>query len=481
MTATGWVMTIAILASAVPHARLAAQSAPPASGAVWQPRGVQTLEHELAVRPHEAVDVVPDKTYTLAELIDLAQQHNPETRVAWQEAKSKAAALGIARSALYPTMSAVAFAVTLRTATLIGEFFHRQTEGVFEPVLHVEYLVFDLGGRSGEIDAAKANLLASDLAFNDTHRRVIYQVASAYYRLLNAEGQRQAAEVSLENARAVEEDAKARLTNGLATKPDELEATAARTQADYDLQAAVGAVDIARGDLATAVALAPGTVFKVQGIDELKLPSSIAGSVDQEIDRALSLRPDLLQQLARVRAADASIKQARSTYFPSLSFTGDGGLARAYGQQDLLPGHYAQGEVWTTELELQWTLFDGARREYRIAQAKADKKSAQAQFDALRDQIADEVWAAYSNMQTALRQQQAAAALLTASQQSYEAAHEAYGYGVRNLLDVVSAQKLLAQARSEDIAARTELLLRVTNLAFRTGDLIQTQHWSPGP
>jgi outer membrane protein len=481
MTATGWIMTIAILASAVTHARLAAQGAPPASGAVWQPKSVQTLEHELAVRPHEAVDLAPDKTYTLPELIDLAQQHNPETRGAWQEAKSKAAALGIARSTLYPTMSAVALAVTLRDAALVGEFFHRQTEGVFEPVLHVDYLVFDVGGRSGEIDAAKANLLASDLAFNDTHRRVIYQVASAYYRLLNAEGQRQAAEASLENANAVEEDATARLANGLATKPDELEATAARTQADFDLQAAVGAVDIARGELATAIGLAPGAQFKVQGIDELKLPSAIAGSVDQEIDRALSQRPDLLQQLARVRAADASIKQARSTYFPSLSFTGDGGLARAYGQQDLFPGHYAQGEAWNAELGLKWTLFDGARREYSIGRAKADKKAAQAQIDALRDQVANEVWAAYSTMRTALRQQQAATALLTASQQSYEAAHEAYGYGVRNLLDVVSAQKVLAQARSEDIAARTQLLLQVTNLAFRTGDLIQTQHWSPGP
>jgi outer membrane protein TolC len=70
---------------------------------------------------------------------------------------------------------------------------------------------------------------------------------------------------------------------------------------------------------------------------------------------------------------------------------------------------------------------------------------------------------------------------LTASQQSYEAAHQAYGYGVRNLLDVVSAQKALAQARSEEIAARTQLLLQATNLAFQTGDLLQTQYWSPGP
>jgi outer membrane protein TolC len=164
-----------------------------------------------------------------------------------------------------------------------------------------------------------------------------------------------------------------------------------------------------------------------------------------------------------------------------LSFNGDGGLARAYGQQDLMPGSYAQGEVWTTELQLKWTLFDGAQREYEIARAHADKKAAEADIDALRDQIGDEVWTAYSNMKTALRQQQAAAALLTASQQSYEAAHEAYAYGVRNLLDVVSAQKALAQARSEDVLARTQLLLQVTNLAFRTGDLIQVQSGKAAP
>jgi outer membrane protein TolC len=442
---------------------------------------MQTLDHDLAAKPLAPVNLEPERIYTLAELIDLAEQHNPETRVAWEDAKSKAAALGIARSALYPTMSAVALAISLRQAALIGEYFHRQTEGIFEPLLQVEYLVFDIGGRSGEIDAAKANLLASDLAFNDTHRRVIYQVASAYYRLLNADGQRQASEVSLENAKTVDEDAKARLANGLATKPDELEAAAARAQADFDLQARIGAVDIARGDLATAIGITPGTPFKVEGIEQLKLPSAVADSVDREMERSFSQRPDLLQQLARLRAADALIKVAKSTYYPSLNFKGDGGLARAYGQQDFYPGHYAEGEVWTAELELRWTLFDGARREYRVARAKADKRAAQAQIDALRDQIANQVWSAYANMQTALRQQQAAAALLTASQQSYEAAHESYGYGVRNLLDVVSAQKALAQARSEDIAARSRLLFEVTSLAFQTGDLIQTQHWSPGP
>ncbi len=452
-----------------------AQTAPHSADKVWHSSAEESAARELARRPESKYKVDESKVYTLAELIDLAQSHNPETRVAWEEAKSKAASLGIARSAYYPTLTAVALAATLRTATLIGEYFHRQTEGVFEPTLHVDYLVFDFGERSGAVDVAKANLLIANLQFNDTHRKLIFDVSSAYYRLLNAKGQREAAEVSLKNAQTVEEDAQNRLTNGLATRPDVLEATAARTQSDYDLQAAVGAEDIAHGDLASAMGLPAETEFQVEDIHKLPAPTEMADSVDKEIDRAFAQRPELMEQIARIRTAEGKIKQAHSAYVPRIGFSGDGGLARAYGQQDLYPGHYAQGEVWSVGVQAKWTLFDGGRREHEVTEAKAEKRAAEAGIDALRDKIGDEVWTAYANMKTALRQQQAAAALLSASEQSYDAARESYGYGIRSQIDVISAQKALAQARSEEILARSQLLLQVANVAFRTGDMIQNQ------
>ena len=231
MAKTSGVLAVAFLAFLIHSACCHAQGAPPSPSKVWHSKAEQGLQQQLAVQTTPPYQIDPNKNYTLAELIDLAEQHNPATRVAWEAAKAKADALGIARSALYPTMAAVALGSTERDAALIDQFFHRQTEGIFESTLHVEYLVFDVG-RNGAIDVAKANLLASDLAFNDTHRKIIYQVASAYYRLLNAEGQREAAEVSLKNAQTVEEDAQNRLDNGLATKPDQLEAAAARAQSE---------------------------------------------------------------------------------------------------------------------------------------------------------------------------------------------------------------------------------------------------------
>jgi outer membrane protein len=125
-------------------------------------------------------------------------------------------------------------------------------------------------------------------------------------------------------------------------------------------------------------------------------------------------------------------------------------------------------------VNLGWTLFDGGARKNNLSKAEANVRAAEAQVNASRDQIADEVWGAYSNVKTALRQRQAAIALLEAASQSYAAALESYNYGVRSFLDVTAAQRTLAQARSTDVLARTQVLTNLANLAFRTASLMQS-------
>src|SRR6266550_8828823 len=61
------------------------------------------------------------KTYSLAELIDLAQAHNPATRAAWERARSQAGALGITRSELYPTLAATAISQTENAQAFFGD------------------------------------------------------------------------------------------------------------------------------------------------------------------------------------------------------------------------------------------------------------------------------------------------------------------------------------------------------------------------
>jgi outer membrane protein TolC len=277
----------------------------------------------------------------------------------------------------------------------------------------------------------------------------------------------------LSNAQTVQQAAEERLNNGLATLPDVLEARSATAQADYELQAVVGNEQIARGNLATALGASPINPIRVQPLTDLSIPESISDTVEQAIDRALAHRPDLLQQVAQVRAANAAVKEARAAYYPSLSFSGGPIAQSAYAVQQTLPWGHTAGLVGGVGVNLNWTVFDGGARKNKLAQARADVQATEAQANSARDQVADQVWTAYSNLNTAFRQRQAAIALLEAAGQSYAAALESYNYGLRNLLDVTAAQRTLAQARSTDVTARTQVLSSLADLAFRTADSIQ--------
>jgi len=422
-----------------------------------------------------------DKTYSLSELIDLAESHNPETRVAWERARAQAAALGVARSELYPTLAATALSGVARSQAYLVDRFYRQTIGDFQVSLDLNYTVFDFGARSARINAARAEVLAANFSFNDTHRTIIFQVEQAYYQLLNAIGQEDAARASLANAQAVQQSAEERLKNGLATLPDVLEARSAAAQADYELQAVLGTERIAAGNLATALGVSATTAIHVQPLQELPIPQSVDESVDAAIDRALAQRPDLLQQVAGVRSANAKVKEARATYYPSLGFTASPIAQSLYGMQQQFPWGHTAGLAGGMAFSLNWTVFDGGARKNKLAQAKANVRSSEAQVNAYRDQVANEVWAAYSNFNTALRQRQAATALLQAASQSYDAALESYNYGLRNLLDVTAAQRTLAQARSTDVLARTQVLNALADLAFRDGNAIQPDARGPRP
>jgi outer membrane protein TolC len=378
-------------------------------------------------------------------------------------------------------LAAAAVAGVHRDEIYFTNRFFRQVTGHYQAELHLNYTVFDFGARAGRIAEAQAELLAANFAFNDTHRRVIYQVEQAYYQLLNASGQEDAARASLANAQAVQQAAEERLKNGLATLPDVLEARSATAQAEYVLQSTLGARQIAAGNLATALGTSATATIRVQPLQELPIPESTSDTVDAVIDRALAQRPDLMQQVADVRTANAGVKEARAAFYPSLHFIAEPTAESLYGLQQQFPWGHTAGLLGGVGLRLNWAAFDGGARKSRLAQAQANVREAEARVNVTRDQIEDQVWAAYSNLNTALRQHQAAIALVEASSQSYDAALESYNYGLRNLLDVTAAQRTLAQARSTDVFARTEVLGALADLAFRTGDSVQPGAAGPQP
>ncbi len=155
---------------------------------------------------------------------------------------------------------------------LFGDAFVRQTLGIFQPMLQVKYLLLDFGARSARINEVRQQLFSANFSFNRVHLDILFETSRRYYQLLNAIGQKEAAQVNFDNVETVRKAVDALLAVGLATLPDALEARAAAAQANFTLQAAIGDVDIQRGDLLSLHGAAPSNGFEVQPSTEIPTP-----------------------------------------------------------------------------------------------------------------------------------------------------------------------------------------------------------------
>ncbi|HTZ32850.1 MAG TPA: TolC family protein [Methylomirabilota bacterium] len=454
-----------------------AQQAPTDPHIPWQ-SGEQTRFHKelgqtSAYSNLATVDFT--KTYSLSELIDLGERRNPQTQIAWDRAKQQAAQLGIARATLFPFLTSAIVGGTSNAQILLGPAFAGQDIQSVQPLLALYYTVFDFGRRKDMIDAAKFNTFSSNFSFNDVHQRVIFDVTASYYQLLGAKGEVEAAEASLKNAQTVQDAVEARLKNGLATLPDALEARSGTAQSLYELERARGVERVSQARLSQAVNVPPTQTLLVEDISKAVTIQDLRDSVDNAIQRALQQRPDLLAQMAKVDSAQADTHEARANFFPTLSFDGYVGHEWLRGTQTGDSTIYANGPTWLAELQLKWTVFDGKERNRRLDLAKAQESEAKSQLALLQEQAQVEVWTAYSNVQIALRQLDAANAFEEAASNSYAAVLEAYRYGVKNFLDVTSSQRTLAQAQTALVQAKATLLTDVADLAFQTGDLLKAR------
>jgi outer membrane protein len=88
----------------------------------------------------------------------------------------------------------------------------------------------------------------------------------------------------------------------------------------------------------------------------------------------------------------------------------------------------------------------------------------------VRDRAIREVWTAYTDVRLAVRRLDVAAALVDASQKSYEATLESYRRGLGTLIDLLAARRQLSRARFVGLDTKLQLLDASAALAFATGE-----------
>jgi outer membrane protein TolC len=430
----------------------------------------------------ERSPIDPQKRYELVELIDLAQRLNPETRVAWEAARQAAIGVGLVESEYFPvlTLSALggyqseAFPAPKDVAP--SGFFRADLEQIF-PTLNLRWLLLDFGRRGSAMDAAKERLLAANLGFNRKHQEIIFRVQRAFLGLTSLRARIAVAQSSFDSARAVRESAEAQLRNGLATLPEVSLARQQEAQAAFDLEDVLATERDAQVALAESIGIPPTTPIQVTALSSLPPPAALEESVDKVIDQALDNRPDLIAKVAALRGKEAEVRRARAAYFPTLSFVSNvntiAGRAKVTGGNQPTGWFSAAEPSYGAGLLLEWNIFEGGATRRRVELAEAERRAAEDEVTAARDRAIREVWKAYTDVRLAIRRLDVAAALVDASQKSYEATLESYRHGLGTLIDLLSARRELSRARFVEVDTRLQLYNASAALAFTTGESSQ--------
>ncbi len=479
---------------------LARDDAPPSSVRPWAPPTLPKYEGELRnYQPTEAERrylpaIDPRKTYNLAELIDVAQRSNPETRVAWERARMAAAAVGLTESAYYPYIVAAAaggydrafvpfpqLRAKLQPPPTNGNLPNVEIVGggtlVTESLLaraelNAKWLLIDFGERSAIRAAAHEKLMMANVGFNGTHQKIVFDVTDHFYQLGTARQKVMVTQSALDAAKTVEQAAQARFDTGLATKPELLQAQQQSAQSNFDLQASLGAESDARVALIESIGLMPTVSLKVADLPEKNhLNAQTEDSVGDLMTKALVQRPDLVAKLANVRSKEYEIRKIRAEYYPKVTF--DAHFSETDLEVSVAKSDYFGGTrpTFGAFLTMNVPIFDGFARRHKLDIAEADLHQAENELAGARDSAAREVWKAYTGYTTALKKQDAAEKLLTASKSAFDAVLESYKQGLSTYPEVVSAERNLSAALATSHDTQSAIYTSQAAVALSVGDL----------
>lgn len=321
-------------------------------------------------------------------------------------------------------------------------------------------LPLDIFGRTRRsVEAARAALEYAKADLNGTLLRISTDITSEYLTLRGNQRQLELLDESITLQEKTLSIVRTRFETGLAPELDMQRAIrsvenlrASRAPLKEDLQNN-------RNLLATLTGEFPG-IFEESLQDKSTIPTysdTIPSTLPLTI---LKSRPDILQAEANLKEAVALIGVAEADFYPSLSLAGDIGI----GFTGLDGSSATEMVVAAISALINQTITDGGARTARRDAAVAQAQEQLAVYEQILRDAVREVETTLAAIRSSLESQTSLEKVVKASQRSFHQAEILYQQGLISFLDVVDAQRSLADAEQSLARARTNYAVQIARL-----------------
>ncbi len=311
--------------------------------------------------------------------------------------------------------------------------------------------------------------------FEAAQQEFILKVATAYFSVLRAQENLAYAGAEQQALGRQLEQMRKRFEVGMASITEVHEAQAAFDTSVADRIGAQSSVSTAEAQL---------DLLTGGGSDHLAILSNDAPVHDAPkepesfwVQQAESHNPQIIADRFAYQASQASTKENRAAYLPTLSLVSQWQHVDTGGADPLQDGRNAMIGV-----QLNVPLYSGGAIPSRVRQALAQEYAARDRLDFAKRQTEQQTHASYLLVQTDAARVKARQQAVSSSEMALVATQAGYDVGTRDIVEVMQAQKDLYAARSAYANARYDYVLDGLKLKASAGllsnmDIRQLNGW----
>ena len=313
-----------------------------------------------------------------------------------------------------------------------------------QAAVSASYDLFTGGRKLAELSRSAATLDAAHAGELQARFASALLTESDYYAVL---ANRELARVARERARRADEQlavARARVSSGAAVQTDSLQLRLELDRAQVGLLQQESALRVSRLELGRRVgATGPVDAAATDTTQMPELPLTLADAIGEAAVQGPSYR----QAAARERAAAAVFRAQLGTYLPqaTLSWTRTGFDNR------FTPVRRTFNAL---TLGVSFPLWDNARREIALTQARVNRDVARAIREDMDRAVQRDVTAAYDGYTTARSSFNIDKEAVTVARETYRVQQSRYPAGATTILDLLKAQSDLDDAEATLVQAR---------------------------
>lgn len=371
---------------------------------------------------------------------------------------------GAGLSALSSLLPQVSYGINYRRSPFAGVVGDRLVPpGSFSTGLSVSQPIFRGGANFARWRGAEADRRAAVEALFAVEADVALTARQRFLDVLKAQKLLEVALEAYELSQRQRERAEALVEVGSAVISDVLRAKVEVSRNELDLISAENGLRLAETALCHFLAIdgeCEVVLDEDLGIDEREY------DLDEILDTAMKMRPEVKQAEEMVRSRKYGLWQNRGSWFPSLSFSAN----YSWSGEDRLK----LSETWE-ESELTWgfslsfDVFNGLDRWGRGKQYGAQLNTAKEDLAQVKRDVALEVKEAYYNVEEARQRMKVSAETVDLSEEEFKLAVERYRLGAATMLEQIDSQVSLSEARTSYVEARYDYVISLAQLARAVG------------